>query len=92
VSETGIPWTYLLTETLTTLGQSEEWFWAEELRIVWNLIEEKKKIDDIKMKNSAIYIASYVWGKDPDEGKESDRPMPGRDCPATDEDMRGFYG
>lgn len=27
-----------------------------------------------------------------DEGKESDRPMPGRDCPATDEDLRGFYG
>jgi hypothetical protein len=44
------------------------------------------------MKNSAIYIASYVWGKDPDEGRESDRPMPGRDCPATEEDMRGFYG
>lgn len=44
------------------------------------------------MKNSAIYTASYVWGKDPDEGKESDRPMPGRDYPATDEDMRGFYG
>lgn len=77
---------------MTSLGQSEEWFWDQELRIVWNLINEKKKIDEIKMKNSAIYTASYVWGKDPDKDKESDRPMPGRDYPATDEDMRGFYG
>ena len=54
------------------MGKSEEWFWESELRIVWNLINEKKKLDEIKMKNQAIYIASYVWGKDPDEHKEDE--------------------
>ena len=64
---------------------SEEWFWDSELRIVWNLIEEKKKIDKVKMKNQAIYIASYVWGNDiddEDEGEFESKPIPGINVPA----------
>lgn len=61
---------------------SEEWFWDSELRIVWNLINEKKRIDEINMKNQAVYIASYVWGKDPDKNKKGevmgvDKPVDG---------------
>lgn len=49
------------------------------------------------MKSQAVYIAGCVWGKNPDDF-DSDKDikyskgMPGRDYPATDEDMRGFYG
>lgn len=74
------------------MGMTEDYFWESTPKKIIALIDQKNEIEKIKQKNLAIYIASYVWGKDPDEGKESDRPMPGRDCPATDEDMRGFYG
>ena len=72
------------------MGKSEEWFWSSELRIVWNLIQEKKKIDEVKMKNQAMYIASYVWGKDPDENKEEDE-IAGRDKPINPELLRGLF-
>lgn len=70
---------------------SDTWFWEQELRIVWNLIEEKHRIDDIRMKNQAIYIASYVWGKDPDKGKEIDGKIPGIDVPVSANALAGFY-
>lgn len=74
------------------MGKSEEWFWSSELRIVWNLINEKKKLDEIKMKNQAIYIASYVWGKDPDEHKEDEnKEMAGRDKPINPDLLRGLF-
>ena len=72
------------------MGKSEEWFWNSELRIVWNLIQEKKKLDEVKMKNQATYIASYVWGKDPDENKEEDERA-GRDKPINPELLRGLF-
>lgn len=56
-----------MTESITSLGKSEEWFWETEMRIVWNLIEEHKRLEKIRQKNLAIYIASFVWGKDIDE-------------------------
>lgn len=36
------------------------------------------------MKNQAIYIACYVWGKDPEEFEEDNKkkPIPGIDIPA----------
>lgn len=68
---------------------SEEWFWDTELRIVWNLIEEKKKIDEVRMKNQAIYTACYVWGKDPDEGKEKE--IPGIDKPVDEKALSQFF-
>ena len=64
---------------------SEEWFWDSELRIVWNLIEEKKKIDKARMKNQAVYIASYVWGNDIDDEDEKPSLIPGIDIPANPE-------
>lgn len=48
------------------------------------LIDQKKEIEKVNMKNQAIYIAMYVWGKDPDEIEEtnSKKPIPGIDIPA----------
>ena len=79
------------------MGKSEEWFWDSELRIVWNLIHEKKEIEKVKAKNLAIYIASYVWGyiasyvwgKDPDEEEETE--IAGRDKPVDEKLLRGFF-
>jgi len=78
-----------LTECIL-MGKSEEWFWDSELRIVWNIIAEKRRLDEIKMKNQAIYIASYVWGKDPDDGNE-DKEVAGRDKPINPEMLRGLF-
>jgi hypothetical protein len=75
------------------LGKSEEWFWDSELRIVWYLLEEKKKIDKTRMKNQAIYIASYVWGNDIDDEEESEEEgIAGIDYPVDESMLRGFYG
>jgi hypothetical protein len=71
------------------MGKSEEWFWDSELRIVWNLIHEKKEIEKVKAKNLAIYIASYVWGKDPVEEEETE--IAGRDKPVDEKLLRGFF-
>lgn len=67
---------------------SEEWFWNSELRIVWNLIEKKKELDLVKMKNQAVYIASYVWGHDPDKDKGK---VMGVDKPVDAETLSQFY-
>lgn len=67
---------------------SEEWFWNSELRIVWNLIEKKKELDLVKMKNQAVYIASYVWGHDPDKDKGE---VMGIDKPVDTETLSQFY-
>ena len=77
------PWSYLITETLL-LGKTEEWFWESTPRLVMALIDQKKEIEKVNMKNQEIYIAMYVWGKDPDEIEEtnSKKPIPGIDIPA----------
>lgn len=80
----------MLTEAITTLGKSEEWFWDSELRIVWNLIMEKRRLDEIRMKNQAIYIASYVWGHEPDE-EEEEKEVAGRDKPIDEGLLRGLF-
>ena len=80
----------MLTEAITTLGKSEEWFWDSELRIVWNLIMEKRRLDEIRMKNQAIYIASYVWGHKPDE-EEEEKEVSGRDKPIDEGMLRGLF-
>lgn len=77
-----------MTEAITSLGMSEEWFWNSELRIVWNLIEKKKELDLIKMKNQAVYIASYVWGNDPDKDKGE---VMGIDKPVDSTTLSQFY-
>lgn len=79
-----------MTEAITTLGKSEEWFWDSELRIVWNLIMERRRLDEIRMKNQAIYIASYVWGHEPDE-EEEEKEVAGRDKPIDEGMLRGLF-
>ena len=72
------------------MGKSEEWFWDSELRIVWNLIMEKRRLDEIRMKNQAIYIASYVWGNNPDE-LDGQKEVAGRDKPIDEGLLRGLF-
>jgi len=64
------------------LGKTEEEFWESTPRKVMALIDQKNEIEKVRMKNQAIYIACYVWGKDPDEFEEKERaPIPGIDIP-----------
>ena len=74
-----------MTECLL-MGKSEEWFWESTPRLVMALIDQKKEIEKVNQKNLAIYIASYVWGKDPDEfeNDNSNKPIPGIDVPIDD--------
>lgn len=69
-----------MTETLL-LGKSEEWFWESTPRKVMALIDQKNQIEKVRQKNQAIYIACYVWGKDPDKYEETDGLVAGRDMP-----------
>ena len=65
------------------MGKSEEWFWESTPRLVMALIDQKKEIEKVNMKNQAIYSACYVWGKDPDEFEQttSKKLIPGIDIP-----------
>ena len=72
------------------LGKNEEEFWESTPRKVMALIDQKNKIEKAKLKNQAIYIASMVWGKDPDEMEKTDGPMPGRDMPIDENALKGF--
>ena len=74
------------------MGKSEDWFWETELRIVHNLLEEKRKLKKIEQKNQAIYTALYVWGKTPDDDEEKDEnePIAGRDVPIDPNRLRGL--
>lgn len=86
---------YLLTESITTLGQSEEWFWASEPRVVLALVEKKNELKKYEQKNLAAYIACCVWGKDPSEidgENKENKKVPGRDVPVDPALLRGFYG
>lgn len=67
------------------LGKSEEEFWESTPQKVMALIDQKNKIEKIKQKNLAIYIACYVWGKNPDEFEEDKtrKPIPGIDVPIS---------
>ena len=49
------------------MGISEEVFWESTPRKIIALIDQKKEIEKAKTKNLAVYIASMVWGKDPDK-------------------------
>ncbi len=84
----------MLTETLTSLGQSEEWFWASEPRVVLALVNKNREIKQIEQKNLAAYIACCVWGKDPSEidGTKEKQKVAGRDMPVDPALLRGFYG
>lgn len=64
------------------MGLTEEYFWESEPKKIIALIDQKNEIEKVKQKNLAIYIASYVWGKDPDEMENKKRDLiPGIDIP-----------
>lgn len=83
---------YLLTATITELGKDEAWFWSSEPRLVFYLVEEKKKIDLEKMKAQGAYIACCVWGKNPNEiDMAQDPEVLGVDKPVPVEMLKGWY-
>lgn len=64
------------------MGLTEEFFWKSTPRKIIALINQKKEIETAKEKNLAVYIASYVWGKDPEEMEhDNSKPIPGVDVP-----------
>lgn len=83
---------YLLTASITELGKDEAWFWSSEPRLVFYLVEEKKKIDLEKMKAQGAYIACCVWGKNPDEiDTAQDSEVLGVDKPVPVGMLKGWY-
>lgn len=74
------------------MGISEADFWESTPRKIIALIDQKKEIEKAKTKNLAVYIASMVWGKDPDEiEKEKNAPIAGRDFPAGESALKSFF-
>ena len=64
------------------MGMTEEYFWESTPRKILALIDQKNELEKVRQKNQAIYIACYVWGKDPDEFEKKERgPIPGVDIP-----------
>ena len=63
---------------------TEEYFWESTPRKIIALIDQKNKIEKVRQKNLAIYIASFMLeGKDPDEVENERRgAIPGIDIPA----------
>lgn len=67
------------------MGLTEEYFWESTPRKIIALIDQKNEIEKVKQKNLAIYIASYVWGNDPDkEDKIEKGKIPGIDIPVDE--------
>lgn len=67
------------------MGLTEEYFWESTPRKIIALIDQKNEIEKVKQKNLAIYIACYVWGKDPDEvERDVKKPIPGIDVPVDE--------
>ncbi|MBR3197085.1 MAG: hypothetical protein IKF66_01140 [Methanobrevibacter sp.] len=67
------------------MGLTEEYFWESEPKKIIALIDQKNKIEKIKNKNLAIYIASFIMGKDPDEMEKKERGLiPGIDIPVDE--------
>jgi hypothetical protein len=74
------------------MGLSEGYFWESTPRKIIALIDQKKQIEKARTKNLAIYIACMVWGKDPDEMQaDKNAPIAGRDFPASESALKGFF-
>lgn len=83
---------YLLTASITELGKDEAWFWSSEPRLVFYLVEEKKRIDLEKMKAQGAYVAMCVWGKNPDDLEEKkDGEVLGIDKPVSPDMLKGWF-
>ena len=74
------------------LGMREQDFWESTPRKIIALIDQKNKIEKTKQKNQAIYIAYYVWGKNPPDDDEIDdvKPVAGRDIPIDPNSLNGL--
>lgn len=66
------------------MGLGEAYFWESTPRKIIALIDQKNEIEKARLKNQAVYIACYVWGKDPDKYEEEDGPVAGRDVPISE--------
>ena len=66
------------------MGLGEQNFWESTPRKIIALIDQKNEIEKARLKNQAVYIAYYVWGKDPDEYEKEDGPVAGRDIPISE--------
>ena len=73
------------------MGISEKTFWESTPRKIIALIDQKKEIEKARIKNQAVYIACMVWGKDPDEVKEKNGPVAGRDIPINESALNGLF-
>lgn len=73
------------------MGLSEQFFWESTPRKIIALIDQKSKVEKVQQKNLAIYIACYVWGKDPDEKETENKPVAGRDVPISENALRGLF-
>lgn len=83
---------YLLTETVTSLRQSEQWFWENEPRKVIAMIDQKKKNEIELLKAQSVFIAHCVWGGDPDKlTGEKDKKIAGIDTPVNPDLLKGWY-
>lgn len=71
------------------MGMSEKYFWESTPKKIIALIDQKNEIEKVKLKNLAIYIACYVWGKDPEE-KTDDGLVAGRDKPIDPSALKGL--
>lgn len=72
------------------MGLSEDYFWESTPRKIIALIDQKKEIEKARTKNLAVYIACYVWGKDPEENENTDGPVAGRDVPIDPSALNGL--
>ena len=75
------------------MGITEQSFWESTPRKIIALIDQKNKIEKARQKNQAIYIAYYVWGKNPpddDIQEDKTKPVAGRDFPIDPTALRGL--
>ena len=72
------------------MGVSESYFWESTPKKIIALIDQKKKIEKARIKNQAVYIACYVWGKDLEEAAEKGGLVAGRDYPVDEGALKGF--
>lgn len=72
------------------MGISEADFWKSTPKKIIALIDQKNEIEKARIKNQAVYIACYVWGKDPDKYEDKDGPVAGRDMPISEGALNGL--
>jgi hypothetical protein len=66
------------------LGKSEEWFWTVEPKILFVMLGEKRRLELSKMKT----LAYLNQGGTIDEEEEE---LPGKDRPATAEELAWLH-